>query len=128
MDIKIPVDIEFSSQFIVEEKHTAAKLGSGLLEVLSTPAMIAWMEKTSMETIQRFLPEGYGSVGVLVNVEHLKATPIGKTVICTAKVFSVDNRKISFKVTAKQEDEIIGRGFHDRFIINNEKFLKKISD
>lgn len=127
MKIEIPVGIKLRKSFIVKQSDTASSLGSGLLDVLSTPAMIAWMEKTAMDTVTVLLPDGYGTVGTQVNIEHLKASPVGKEINCYAEVLSVDKSKLTFKVEAKLDSEIIGTGTHVRFIINNEKFLSKLN-
>ena len=106
--------------------NTAAALGSGLLNVYATPAMIALMEKAAVETIAPFLEKNYGSVGTKINISHDSATLPGKIVSATAELTAIDGRRLVFSVTARDEYGPIGQGVHERFIINNEKFLAKL--
>ncbi|MEA3505561.1 MAG: thioesterase family protein [Bacteroidota bacterium] len=108
----------------VNEKDTAATYGSGLLEVYATPAMIAFMENTSLHVVQNKLPEGYNTVGTSVNIKHLKATPVGMKVTCKAKLISVNGSKLEFDLECHDEKGLIGKGTHKRYIINTEEFIK----
>lgn len=110
----------------VGKNDTAAVYGSGLLDVLSTPAMIALMEQTAMRAVEACLNEGEGTVGTEVNVKHLKATPVGKNVTCTATLTEVNGRRLLFHVEASDDTGKIGEGLHERFIIENDKFMAKI--
>ncbi len=110
----------------VGENDTAAVYGSGLHDVLSTPAMIALMEQTAMKAVEACLNEGEGTVGTEVNVKHLKATPLGKVVTCTATLTGVNGRRLQFHVEASDDTGKIGEGTHERFIIENDKFIAKI--
>ena len=100
--------------------------------VFSTPSMIAEMEETCRLLLkQQFLQdEGWDSVGTLVNVKHLKATPVGAEVKLRAKVIDVNDRKVTFEVDARDKIEKIGEGLHERTIINvpefKERFNKKV--
>ena len=112
---------------VVTYELTAAKVGSGLVEVYATPMMIALMEKTCAQTVEPYLDEGDGTVGTLVNVTHSAATPVGMKVWCEAEITSVsENGKIvDFAVKAWDEKGPISSGTHQRAIINNERFLAK---
>lgn len=110
---------------IVNETNTAKIVGSGLLDVFATPMMIALMEKASCVAIENCLDVGMTTVGTMVNVEHVSATPIGMEVSVESTVTAVDGRKISFEIVAYDEVGIIGKGTHDRFIVNAEKFTAK---
>lgn len=112
---------------VVTYELTAAKVGSGLVEVYATPMMIALMEKTCADTVEPYLAEGEGTVGTLVNVTHSAATPVGMKVSCECELVEVDRRRLVFKVTAYDERGVIGEGLHERFIINKEKFQTKAS-
>lgn len=95
--------------------------------VLSTPSMIAEMEETCRLLLkEQFLnDEEWDSVGSLVNVTHIAATPIGFEILIKSKIFSVDGRRIMFDVEASDDLEKIGSGKHERFIINIPKFRSK---
>lgn len=118
--------IKLTTTRIISESDTAAVYGSGLHDVLSTPAMIALMEQTAMKAVEACLNEGEGTVGTEVNVKHLKATPVGKSVTCTATLREVNGRRLLFHVEASDDAGMIGEGLHERFIIENEKFMAKI--
>lgn len=107
---------------------TAAAVGSGLLNVYATPAMIALMEKAAVETIAPFLEKNYGSVGTKMNISHDNATLPGNVVTATAELTEIDGRRLVFKVSAQDKYSIIGHGLHERFIINNEKFMEKLKN
>ena len=109
----------------VEPAYTAAALKSGLLDVLATPIMIAWMEECCMECVQSKLEEGFGTVGTLVNVTHEAPTPVGGQVTVSCFLRQVDGRRLVFAVEASDKGGIIGRGSHERFIVNGAKFQEK---
>ncbi len=121
----IQTGITCKKKITVTPEMTAAAMGSGALEVLATPSMIALMEGTAQEAVQSLLEGGQGTVGTRIDVRHLAATPVGMDVTCTAEVTEVDRRRIVFTVKAQDEKEVIGEGTHERFIIDNEKFLAK---
>ena len=85
--------------------------------VLSTPSMIALMERASIQAVQDHLPEGHTTVGFEVHVKHFGATPKGRKVTVRAELIEVDGRKLRFKVEAHDEDKKVGDGTHRRAII-----------
>ena len=109
----------------VNENNTADKIGSGILKVYSTPSMIALMEKTASEGIGPLLEEGFTTVGTLVNIKHLAATPVGMEITCTATLTEIDGRRLVFSLTASDPCGVIGEGVHERFIVQGEKFIAK---
>lgn len=112
---------------VVEANNTAEYMGSGTLPVFATPAMVALMEKAAYTGIQGDLGDGEGSVGIRMETSHEAASPLGATITAMATVVAVEGRKkVTFEVVAKEGEKIIGRGTHERFIINNEKFMRKI--
>lgn len=123
--MEIKVGLKGTVKDIVNDTNTAKIVGSGLLDVFATPMMIALMEKASCVAIESNLDEGMTTVGTMVNVEHLSATPKDMEVTVESTVTAVDGRKISFEVVAYDEVGIIGKGTHDRFIVNAEKFTAK---
>jgi len=113
---------------IVSNKNTAITLGSGGLEVYSSPSMIALMEGTALLSVDPLLPEGYSTVGTELNIKHLSATPPGMKITAKAELLEIDGRALSFSVEAYDEAGKIGEGTHKRFIIESEKFLIKIKN
>ena len=115
----------YTVKITVDEKDTAKAVGSGTLSVLATPKMIALMEEAAYKCVSSDLEEGMSSVGMLMSVKHLSATPVGMSVSATATVIEVDGRKISFKVEAYDEVGLIGEGTHERFVVAEERFVAK---
>ncbi|MGF6907318.1 thioesterase family protein [Fusobacterium sp. PH5-44] len=111
---------------VVEEKETAKNIGSGNVEVYSTPMMIAFMENTALKLVQNELADGEATVGTAVNITHLKANAVGDKVKCTAILEKIEGKKLSFLVKVTYNDEVIGEGTHERFIINEKKFMEKV--
>lgn len=126
MEFNIKEGMNSTTETVVTENDTASKYGSGLLDVLSTPHMIALMENTSKDVVEGSLPEGFSTVGIEVSIKHLKATPVGMKVRCEAVLEKIEGKKLVFKVDAWDEKGKIGEGTHTRFIINNEAFLAKL--
>lgn len=106
---------------------TARHLGSGNVDVLATPAMIALMEQAAVQAVDPLLPPGYKTVGVAVDVKHIAPTPVGMEVRAIAELLEVDGRKLLFKVEAYDEKEKVGEGFHRRVIIDVEQFALRVS-
>lgn len=121
----LTIGIKGNETVTVSNDNTAATMGSGTLAVFATPAMIALMEKTAYTSVQNELDEGMGSVGTLLNVKHVAATPVGMTVTCESELVEVDGRRLVFTVKAYDEKGLIGEGTHERFVVQNEKFLAK---
>lgn len=117
--------MKLTLQTTVTEDKTARAMGSGTLAVFATPAMIALMEETAYKAVQNALDEGCGSVGTYIGVKHIAATPLGMTVTCEAELIEIDNRRLVFTVKAYDETGLIGEGGHERFIVQNEKFMAK---
>ncbi len=110
---------------MVTESNTALSIGSGSLKVYATPAMLALMEKAACEAVSSILNDGETTVGTMLNVSHVAATPVGMNVSATAELLSHEGRKFVFKVTASDESGIIGEGMHERFTVNSERFIEK---
>lgn len=115
-----------TAETVVRETNTALAMGSGSLHVFATPGMIALMEQAACNAVAACLDEESTSVGTLVNITHDAATAPGKKVTATATLVEVEGRKLVFEVTAADEDKQIGKGRHERFIINKEKFMAKL--
>ena len=105
--------------FPVTETLTAKTVGSGTLDVLATPVMIARMEQAAWTAVAPSLSPEEGTVGTWMNVKHLSATPIG------AELTEVDGRRLVFRVTAQDSQGLVGEGIHERVIVQNDRFLTK---
>ena len=122
----IEIGIKGHKEQIVTPEMSAARVGSGLVDVFATPMLVALVEQTCYESVLPHLDEGQGTVGTLVNVSHLSATPIGKRVWCDSELTEVDRRRLVFSVKAYDEVGLIGEGTHERFVIDTAKFMDKL--
>jgi len=113
---------------IVEKKNTAKAFGSGLAEVFATPALVALMENAAFKSIDDYLPEGYSSVGIQINLSHIKASLPGAIISCNSTVSKVDGKKVYFTIEASDNIGPIGTAEHIRYIINSEKFIQKLQE
>ena len=119
--------IKNEKSIVVTDEVTASKVGSGLLPVYATPSMIALMEGTCAESVQPYLAEGEGTVGVAVDIKHIAATPVGMTVRCESLLKEVNGKKLVFEVNVYDEKGLVVTGIHKRAIINNEAFMARLS-
>jgi len=110
----------------VTHENTAASVGAGGVEVFGTPMMIALMENAAWRAVVHNLAEGDVTVGTVVNVRHLAATPLGQQIRATAELIEIDGRRLVFNVEAYDENRKIGEGQHERFIVNLERFIQRI--
>lgn len=117
-----------SLEEVVTEKNTALALGSGSLKVFATPAMIRLIEEAATELVEKNLPLELTSVGTSIKINHTAPTPIGMKVSAEVKIISVEGRKIIFEVVAFDERGEIGRGTHERFVVDKKKFQSKAND
>lgn len=115
-----------TKEMLVGENNTAKYHGSGKLEVYATPAMIAFMEGTAVECIDKYLEDGMDTVGIQIDTKHLKATKLGEKVTCTAKLVNVDGKKLSFEIEASDKNGQIGTAYHVRYIIDPVKFMSRL--
>ena len=109
----------------VIESNTAAAMGSGMLPVYATPAMILLIEATAAELAAPHLEEGCTTVGTKLDVEHISATPLGMEVRAEATLVEIDRRRLVFDVEVFDKAGLIGKGRHERFIVASDKFMAK---
>jgi predicted thioesterase len=121
----LTVGVKGYAEVQVTNENTAKAVGSGFLPVFATPMMAALMEKTAAESVQGELGEGEGTVGTSLNIRHLAATPVGMTVKCESELVEIDRRRLVFTLKVTDGVDVIGDGTHERFIINNGKFMAK---
>lgn len=123
----IPIGTTATHPLLVTPEVTIDFLGSEEARVLSTPHLIGFMEITSRNAILPFLDEEEDSVGTTVNIRHLGATPVGMSVEFTATVLEVVDRRVRFRVEARDEKELVGEGTHERFVINIPRFTSRLA-
>ena len=121
------IGIKGQVETVVNENNTAKFVGSGSLDVFATPNMIGLMEQAAQASVAPFLEEGQGTVGTKIAVSHDAATPLGMKVRAESELIEIDRRRLVFEVKAYDECGLIGQGRHERFIIQNEKFLAKVN-
>ena len=112
---------------IVTEQNVARALGSGGLNVYATPCMITLMEYCAMESVRPYLQQGSSTVGTRLDIKHLAATPIGMTVRCETELIEIDRRRLVFSCRVYDDAGLIGEGTQERFIVDNAKFMEKVS-
>ena len=125
MEFNLSLGIEGHEGIIVKLSDCATAYASGTLDVFATPAMIAMMEKTTMDSVSNLLPKGYATVGTQVNIRHLKPTLPGQKVSFFSKLIISDGRKLTFEVFANDESGLIGTGIHTRYIVDIDTFLNR---
>ncbi len=123
------INKEFKEEYIVKENHSAKNMGSGDLEVLATPSLVAFMENAAKNHLNTLLSADYGSVGSNININHIAPTLIGKKITIIGKITQVIKDKIIiFSLEAFENDKKIGDAEHTRVIINNQKFISKLTN
>ena len=123
---QIKPGMQGSVEITVGEEHTAPRVGSGRVHVLATPVMINLFEAAALQAMEHLLPAGYQSLGTVLNVRHIAATPVGMRVRATATVEKVVERNVFFRLEARDEKDLIGDGTHERVIVNVEKFAARV--
>ncbi|MGZ3664369.1 MAG: thioesterase family protein [Ktedonobacterales bacterium] len=123
----LEVGMHGDASLVVGEEQTAAAFGAGGVRVLGTPVMIGLMENAAWRLVQPELAEGETTVGTLVNVRHLAATPVGGHVVATAELMEIDGRRLVFRVSARDDIQLIGEGIHERALVQLDRFLARIN-
>ncbi|MBR5885088.1 MAG: thioesterase family protein [Alistipes sp.] len=120
------IGTSYTSTTVVNSTNTAAALGSGDMDVFATPAMVALMENAAMNAVAPHLAEGQTTVGTQITTSHIKASALGATITATAVLTAVDGRSLTFAITARDGENIIGEGVHTRYVVDRERFLSKL--
>ncbi|MGQ9921533.1 MAG: thioesterase family protein [Desulfobacca sp.] len=108
-------------------EHSARKFYADLPDAFATPFLVGLMEGVSADLMAKYLQPGEQSVGIGISLKHTAPTPLGMEVRVVTELVEVDGKKLSFKLEAFDEKEKIGEAQHERFIINAEKFSKKLA-
>jgi len=118
--------LTFEMERRVTEADSSDRHGNPIVHVLTTPVVVEWMEEVATAGVQQHLPEGQGTVGSVVNMKHLAATPIGHIVKVVAHLKQIDGRRLVFWVEAFDEVEKIAECHHERFIVDLARFHDKV--
>ncbi len=127
MSAAISPGIHASFSYTVTDADTAAALGSGLVPVLSTPRVLALVERATVEALEGALEEGATTVGARVELEHLLATPVGAPVEVSATLEVVDGRRLEFAVEVADGGRVAARGLITRVLVDLERFLAGVA-
>jgi fluoroacetyl-CoA thioesterase len=111
----------------VGDANAITFLGPEGPRVLSTPHMIGFMERTCRNLVLEMLDPGYDTVGTHVNVYHRAAAPMGSTIVFSAELASVNERRVEFRIAAMLGEKVIGEGTHQRAVIDVRRFNDKVS-
>jgi predicted thioesterase len=111
---------------VVSPDDTARALGSGDLEVLGTPRLLAWCEAATVAALTGALAAGETSVGTRVELVHQRATPVGGSVEVRADLVHVDGRLLRFEVAAESDGVLVGHGTVTRLVVDTERFLARL--
>jgi fluoroacetyl-CoA thioesterase len=124
----IPLGVKGSFTLVVAPEHLANKFKDAILPpVLATPMMILVMENAALNAIRDYLEPGETAVGTAVDIRHLAATPVGQRVTAEAEVTGVEDRRIVFAVTARDEVEEIGSGVHERMVVDRRRLTQHLA-
>src|SRR5262245_11894104 len=118
--------LNYSQSVPVTEDMTPAHLRGDAIRVFATPEMVRLVEQTAIQCVQPHLQPGQTTVGTIVNLKHLAATPEGMKVTITVEVAEVDRRRLGFKVEVHDEMEKVGEGTHERFVIDREARMPRL--
>lgn len=128
MNRQLNTGIQGESKLTVDDNNTAIAHGSGTVSVLATPALIALLENAAQNSVAPYLEDGSTTVGTMVNIKHLAATPVGLNVTAFSRLTEVDGRRLVFEVEARDEVEVVATGMHERFIIKMDSFMKRAAN
>lgn len=126
--MELKAGITAKAEKIVNGPDTARAVASGAADVFSTPALIALMENAAFAAVQPYLEAGQSTVGARIDAKHIAATPVGMKVWAEAALTAVDGRKLEFDIMAFDEREKIGEAKHTRYIIDEKRFMQKVSE
>jgi fluoroacetyl-CoA thioesterase len=128
-----------SVQMVVTSADTASAVGSGDVPVLATPRLLALAEAAAVAAVRPDLAEGQTTVGTAAALEHMRASPVGATVVVEAELIDVIGRRLAFTFTARQDaggadaggadaggaDAIVGTGTMERVLVDRERFISQ---
>lgn len=123
--MNVAVGLKGEARLMVTEADTARALGSGDVNVLGTPRLVALFEEATVDALRGILEEGQSSVGMRVQIDHLQPTPVGAEVVVEAQLDKVEGRRITFTVTATDSGGLVAAGKVTRVMVDVERFMTK---
>ena len=127
-----PIGLRHSQTIAVEPVLAVPALPKALADfsdmppVLATAYMVGFVEATCVAALKPYLSEGQRTVGTRVDMSHTAATPIGLAVTADVELVEVDGRRLKFRVICRDDAEVIGEGFHERYIVDFERFMTRV--
>lgn len=123
--MNVTVGLEGTAKLVVREQDTARALGSGDVDALGTPRLVALFEEATCNALAGALDPGQTTVGMRVQIDHLQPTPIGAEVVVEAYLDRIDGRRITFTATASDSGGLIAAGKVTRVVVDVERFMAK---
>ena len=124
--MELTVGIKGHDEVVVDMSNVASAVGSGALDVFSTPSMIACMERAALSSVMPYMDEGFSTVGIGLDVQHLAATPLGETVRTESELIEVvKGRFLTFDIKSYCGDQLVGTCIHKRCVVDINKFMEK---
>ncbi len=127
MKARPPIGTVHQISFTVQNEHVIDFAADGMPAVLATPRLIGLLERTAREALVPFLDPAERSVGIEIDLRHLAPAPLGAAVTCLARVVSSENRTVTFQIEARDEEELLARGLHQRAVIKIEPFARRVA-
>jgi fluoroacetyl-CoA thioesterase len=124
-DVDLPAGLRGEASLVVTEADTARSLGSGTVDVLGTPRLLALCEHATCSALDGQLPEGSTSVGMRIQVDHLQPTPVGAEVTAEAVLDKVEGRRVVFTVSASDRGGLVAAGKVTRAVVDLERFMSR---
>jgi fluoroacetyl-CoA thioesterase len=123
--VNVAVGLKGVARLTVGEADTARALGSGDVDVLGTPRLVALFEQATVEALHGILEADQTTVGMRVQIDHLQPTPVGAEVTVEASLDKIEGRRISFTVTASDSGGLVAAGKVTRVVVDRTKFMSK---
>jgi predicted thioesterase len=123
--MNVAVGLKGEARLVVGEEDTARALGSGQVEVLGTPRLVALFEQATVDALRGVLDDDQTSVGMRVQIDHLQPTPVGAEIVVEANLDKIEGRRISFTVTASDSGGLVAAGKVTRVMVDLDKFMSK---
>ena len=125
--MKLSAGLKGEARLVVGDGDTARALGSGSVDVLGTPRLVALLEEATIDAVEGYLANGFTTVGMRVQVDHLQPTPVGAEVFAEAYLDKIEGRRITFTVTASDSGGLVAAGKVTRVMVDVNRFMSKCS-